>query len=138
MSGMAREAGAARRGLNQVSVAGRVDRLSLIGLGRRHLVRARHTQHGCSVVELYIEPAGSGLWLVALAAGRRPAALPFNHAATVQVMQGRIRASRDSLSQAVLPGDLVLGPVLVEEMVAVSDAVVVLTGTPFVPRPVLA
>ena len=128
MPGVAREAGTARRRLTPVVMAGRVDRLSLIALGRRHLVRARHTQHGCSVVELLVEPGVSGLWLVALTARRRLSSLPLDDVATIQVMQGRIRVYRDGMRAAVLPGDLVLGPVPVEELIALTDVVLVVTG----------
>jgi hypothetical protein len=137
MSGVAREAGAARRRLTPVSVVGRVDRLSLITLGRRHLVRARHSQHGCSVVELCMEPGVSGLWLVALAARCSPS-LPLGDMATVQVMQGRIRVYRDGMGPALLPGDVVLGPVPVDELIALTDVVLVVTGRPVASRPVPA
>ncbi len=139
MLGVAREAGAARRRLTLVTMAGRVDRLSLVALGRRHLVRARHTEHGCSVVDLQVEPGVSGLWLVALSAQRGVADLPVQDLATIQVMQGRIRVHRDGTGAAVLPGDLVLGPVPVDELIALTDAVLVVTGVPLAAAgPVLA
>jgi hypothetical protein len=138
MSGMAREAGAARPRLTPVAVAGRVDRLSLIVLARRHLVRAHHSRHGCSVVELYTEPGVSGLWLVAISAGRSLSLVPIRSVATVQVMQGRVRAHRDGTGPAVLPGDLVLGPMDPDAFVAMTDAVVVVTGAPTSTGPVPA
>jgi len=136
MSGVAREAGTARRRLTPIAGVGRLDRLSLIALGRRHLVRARHTQHGCSVVELYREPGVSGLWLVAVAAGRSLVPAPVAEATTVQLLQGRLRMQRDDTGPAVLPGDIVLGPMPADQFVAVTDAVLVLTGTPLASRPV--
>jgi hypothetical protein len=138
MPRVAREAGPARRRLTSVPMAARAERLSLLALGRRHLVRARHTRHGCSVVDLVVEPGQSGLWLVALARGARLSELPVDEAASVQVMQGRVRVYRDGRGPAVLPGDLVLGPVPLTELVSLTDAVLVVTGTPYPHRRVPA
>jgi hypothetical protein len=126
MSRVAGEARAARPRLT--AVPARVERLSLIALGRRHLVRARHTRHGCSVVELLAEPGRAGLWLAALTAGARLAPVAVEEAGSIQVMQGRIRIYRDGLGPAVLPGDLVLGPVPMGELVALTDAVILVSG----------
>ena len=66
MSRVAGEAGTARRRLTAVPVAARVERLPLIALGSRLPVRARHTRHGCGVIELLAEREWSGVRLVTL------------------------------------------------------------------------
>ncbi len=130
MSGVAGEARAARRRLTAVPVPTRLERLSLIALGRRHLLRAQQTQDGCSVAELLIERGRSGLWLVALTARAELASIPVEDATSIQVIQGRVRVPRDGFRPAMLPGDLALGPVALREIIALTDTVLVVTGTP--------
>ena len=138
MSGVAGEARASRRRLTPVTVMGRMDRVSLIAMGRRQLVRALHSRTGCSVVELYIEPGVCGLWLAALAAGHRLTSAPMTDVASLQVMQGQVSVHPEEIGAAAFPGDIVLGPLPLGGLSALTDAVVILTGTPATHRPASA
>lgn len=108
---------------------GQIERMSLLVRGRRLLTRAKHSPEGCSVVELCTLPGQSGPWLAALIAGSALVGLPCDRVATVQVMQGQIRVHGDDRSILTFPGDFIVGPTAPQRLEAVSDAVVLVSGT---------
>jgi hypothetical protein len=108
---------------------------SLLALGRRHLVRARHARPGSSVEVLHDDGASPVICLVALTAGRALAGLaPADAGTALQVLQGQVHVRRSDRTARTFPGELVLGSLSQMEVTALTDCVVLVTGER-TPRP---
>jgi hypothetical protein len=107
----------------------RVERACLIALGRRNLVRARHTRPGSSVEVLHDDGHSPVICIVAMTAGRVLAGLaPADAGTSLQVLQGQVHVRRSGGAATTFPGELVLGPLSQMEVTALTDCVVLVTG----------
>jgi len=109
----------------------RVERASLLELGRRQLVRARHTRPGSSVLVLHDDGHSPVICIVALTARRTLTGLaPAHEGTALQVLQGQVRVRKAERAATTFPGEMVMGPLSQMEITALTDCVVLVTCEP--------